>query len=183
MLNRRWTIAAGAVLLPILLAILLRAGRRPIDLAVESALAIGAAALMRRWFKQLTNRLTDLTEERRELEAAKAQCIAANGVNNARRDRLARREAEVEREVIAHKAEAEARIRREYEAVRAQELCEAYFEGAMNERAGRHSAGIPEQEMARLISLCERRRAVPAQDTTRGHGDVTLPMSPASSER
>lgn len=184
MLNRRrWTIA-GAVLLPITMAATLWLQHKPVELAINSALVIGVAALVHRWIKQLTTRLTDLGEERRELEEAKAQCIAATGVNNARRDRLARREAEIEREAVEHKAEVEARIRREFEAVRAQELSSAYYEGAMNERNGLHlDHAAAEEAMATLVSLCERRRAVPSQDTARGTGTLAQPMSPASSER
>lgn len=180
--NRRWTIA-GAVLLLAILTLAIGASEKPGNAAVSTGLAIGVAALMRRSFKQLGDRLTDLSEERRNLEAAQSQCVAATGVNNARRDRLARREAEIEREAAAWQAETEARIRKEFEQVRAQDLCSAYFLGAMNERDGKHVNGGAEAAMAQLIDLNSRRRTVPTQDTVRGTGTVTPAMNPASSER
>jgi hypothetical protein len=144
-----------------------------LNVTFDTVLAIGVAALIRRWLRELGDRLTDTSEERRQLQDEKAQCHAAAAANNAMRERLRTEAADVQQAAEQKIAEAEVSTRREFEETRAQELCEAYFAGAMNEREGRHTPDT-EGTKADLIILSERRRTVP-RETARGTGTTITP--------
>jgi hypothetical protein len=166
---RSWAGTGAALVIAIIGAAASTRTTGPATIAIDILLAIGVAALIRRWLQQLGDRLTDTTEERRKLQEDQAKCLAATSANNALRERLRHEAAETQRAAEQQIADATERIRREFEEARTRELCEAYYEGAMNERNGLHNKDN-QAASADLIILSERRRTAPSTEAVRDAG-------------
>jgi hypothetical protein len=140
-------------------------------LTVLGTLGFSAIALVfvRRWLAELSTRLADTTEERRKLNEETAKCQVAHLANLAFRDRLRADAIAAEVRIEQRIANGIAAVRREFEESRTLELCEAYEEGAMNERNGVHGA-LNANRGASLIYLADRRPPQMDRPTVRGTG-------------
>lgn len=144
----------------------------PDDRATATAIAGSATVgllLIRRWLAGLEAQLTDTTEERRRLAEQTAQSHASHMANIAARDRLRTAAAEAETRNAQLLANSIATMRSSFENTRAQDLCEAYELGAMNERNGVHKK--PAAATGSLIYLADRRRPTEQQEA----GEAKLP--------